>query len=121
MGVGRGTNTKAELLALWGLLCFQCKKDLISYSLQVLGDSSAIINWAAGKSHLHVLHLDQRCNRVMELKKYFSSLSFIHSYREFNQETDSLSKMAVGNMDGFIFYEVSVNGLVADRGSSSIY
>ena len=37
MGIGRGTNTKAELLALWGLLRFAQDKEL--HELLILGDS----------------------------------------------------------------------------------
>ena len=46
LGVGYGTNTKAELLSLWALLH-------ISHMMgipiaQIYGDSQIIINWAKG-------------------------------------------------------------------------
>ena len=44
MGVGLGTNNRAELLALWGLLHFSMHRGIV---LQyVMGDSKVIIDWA---------------------------------------------------------------------------
>lgn len=40
LGIGRGTNTRAELLALWGLLRFA--KDIDLHELLVLGDSQVL-------------------------------------------------------------------------------
>lgn len=43
MAVGLGTNTKTDLVALWGLLWFALQKKLRIY--QILGDSKVIIDW----------------------------------------------------------------------------
>lgn len=50
MGVGRGTNSRAELLALWGLLFFVKTHCLILQ--QILGDSRVIIDWAMKRGTL---------------------------------------------------------------------
>ena len=66
MDVGRGSNTKDELLALWGLLFFS-KQRMITY-LQILGDSKVIIDWALDKHQIHVIDLEHWMNRVRALK-----------------------------------------------------
>ena len=50
VGVGHGTNTKAELLSLWALLHLS---HMMGIPLaQVFGDSQIIINWAKGSTAL---------------------------------------------------------------------
>ena len=50
LGVGHGTNTKAELLSLWALLH---TSHMMGIPLaQVFGDSQVIINWAKGSTAL---------------------------------------------------------------------
>jgi ribonuclease HI len=44
-GGGKGTNTKVEIIALWGLLWLARKLKLDN--LQVLGDSKVITSWAS--------------------------------------------------------------------------
>ena len=46
MGCGKGTNTRVELMALWGLLLFDLHKNIID--LQVAGDSRIVVDWATG-------------------------------------------------------------------------
>ena len=52
-----------------------------------------------------MLLLDQWSIRVMDLKVWFSCLSFTHLYHEFNSVADSLSKMDLWEMDGLIHFE----------------
>ena len=47
MDFGYGTNTKSELLALWGLLFFAKYKNFMS--LQIRVNSKVIIDWAMNK------------------------------------------------------------------------
>lgn len=75
---GHGTNTQAELLALWDLLW--CANPRGIQFLQVVGDSSVIINWILGISDLHVLHLKHWMCRILELKGGFSYISFKHIF-----------------------------------------
>ena len=44
-------------------------------------------------------------NRVKILICNFSNISFHHIYRVLSMEVDCLSKKAIGNMGGLIFYE----------------
>ena len=65
MGGGFGTNTKSELLSLWGLLQFAI---LIGISdICIFGYSKVIIDWINGKSNIQVLQLKQWSNKVKPL------------------------------------------------------
>ena len=103
MGVGKGTNTDVELFALWVLLWFAKKKRITE--IQIVGDSNAVIKWANGTSSLYTLWLEQWMNRVNLLIYNFANISFHHIYRVLSMEVDCLSKKAIGNMGGLIFYE----------------
>ena len=48
MGVGKGTNTDVELLALWVLLWFTKKKGISE--TQIVSDSNVVIKWVNGAS-----------------------------------------------------------------------
>lgn len=43
LGVGVGTNTRVELIALWGFLSFSKSKDI--FQIQIASDSKVIISW----------------------------------------------------------------------------
>ena len=60
-GVGRGTNTRVELVALRGLLWFVRRMGLAS--ILMVGNSKAITDWARGvTSLLYVIgKLDGKC------------------------------------------------------------
>jgi len=45
-----GTNTKAMLLAMWGLCFFVAHKNLLTF--QVVGESRIISDWITGKEGL---------------------------------------------------------------------
>ena len=50
LGVGNGSNTKAELLGLWALLL---SSQVMGIPLShIFGDSSVIVNWAKGSTTL---------------------------------------------------------------------
>lgn len=46
-----GTNTRAELIALWILLCFAHSREV--HSLWIFGDSKCIIDRASQGTHLN--------------------------------------------------------------------
>ena len=94
LDVGYGTNTKSELLALWGLLFFAILKNLLA--LQVRGASTVIIDWVLGKHVIHSVELENWLCRVKDIFKHFISLSFQHVYREYNALAHDLSKRAIG-------------------------
>ena len=102
MDVGSGTNTKSELLALWGLL-FALHKNF--HELHVRGDSLVIIDWALGKHSIHSLELEHWILRVKDLIGHFRIVTFQHVFREFNSLADDLSKKAIGMGPGRIFWE----------------
>ena len=88
-----GSNTRAELLALWALLFFS--KAIGLPKLQIYGDSLVIINWAKGISTLTSLDLKAWCENIKDLTTLFTSIDFQHVYREYNERADILSKEAL--------------------------
>ena len=89
-GGGLGTNTKDELLSLFGLLLID---SLIEVSdISIYGDSKIIIDWQNGISKLQVLSLSHWSHKIQLIKNYFASITFSNISRYFNATTDSLSK-----------------------------
>ena len=82
LDVGRGTNTKSKLLALWGLIYFSIHKNIPG--LLVLGDSKVIVDWALGLHNIHIVDLEHWLGWVKDLFGIFSSLTFQHVYCENN-------------------------------------
>ena len=111
LGVGYGTNTKAELLTLWALL-------LTSHMMgipmtQIYGDSHVIINWAKGSTALSPPELVHWCRETKKIASSFQDLSFYHIYREHNKIADRLSKKALSLPQGKgCFMEFDENLLV---------
>ena len=93
LGVGYGTNTKAELISLWALLL---SSQMVGIPLShIFGDSQVIINWAKGSTALSPPDLFHWCRETKKLMSRFSDLLFIHIYREHNQIANQLSKIAL--------------------------
>jgi hypothetical protein len=63
-----------------------------------------IIDWLSKKGRLQVSSLDGWKNRILILIKNFQNISFHHVHRQFNTEADFLSKQALGEPEGQIFY-----------------
>ena len=98
LGVGYGTNTKAELLSLWALLHIS---HMMGIPLaQLYGDSLVIINWAKGSTALSPPELVHWCRETKKLATSFPDLSFSHIYREHNKTADRLSKKALSFPQG---------------------
>lgn len=119
MRAGGGTNMKAELLALWGLLWFALRQGI--FNLCVFGDSKVVIEWAAGLVTLQARHPDHWTSRTRTLIDSFSFISFGHIFREVNSIADLLSKMVVGSMDGFLHFEEFREDLMVDSGSLYLF
>ena len=66
LNCGKGTNTRGEFLALWGLLFFVCFKHITH--LQVVGDYKVDIKWAVKKCQLQVASLKGWKHKVIRLK-----------------------------------------------------
>ena len=62
LGVGYGTNTKAELLSLWELI--HSSKMMGIPPTHVYGDSQVIINWALGSTALSPPDLFHWCRET---------------------------------------------------------
>jgi len=94
---------KAKLLGLWGILLlasfFTIKK------LIVVGDSKVTIDWIASKTILNLIYLNNWKERIKRLKDGFESINFMHIHRQFNKVADRLSKMALKDTPGWLFYE----------------
>jgi ribonuclease HI len=72
--------------------------------LQVFRDSKIVINWLNNKGNLNVISLDCWKERIRDLRKSFSLITFSHIYRESNKEADRLSKQALQKQEGKIAY-----------------
>ena len=79
MSYGLGTNSRVELLTLWGLLQFTLLNGIVS--IQILGDSKVIINWDKHMSKLQVFALEHWCQRVTLLILSFMVFSICQVYR----------------------------------------
>ena len=103
MGVGQGTNTKAELLSLWAILLIS---QMMGIPLsQIYGDSLVIINWVKGSAALSPTNLVHWCRETKKLFSSFKDLSITHIYREHNRLADRLSKDALSFSQGRGIYK----------------
>ena len=93
MGCGQGSNTKSELLALYGLLVFV--NHLGISHLQVVGDSKVVIEWDQRKNNLQVLFIEWWQASIKDIQESFQVLLFPHAFREFNLDVDFLSKKSL--------------------------
>jgi hypothetical protein len=99
-----------ELLGVWALLSLAIRLHI--YDLQVVGDSKIIIDWLNRKCDLQVMGLAFWKDRIKALILEFSALDFSHTYRDFNQEADELSKQALELPEGRLTYFQMEDGLV---------
>ena len=78
LGYGSSTNSRVELLSIYGLLYVASVMGLLE--LQVYGDSIMFIDWVNGKNNLRLLNLDYWCNQIECLVGGFISFSCQHIY-----------------------------------------
>ena len=90
---GIGSNTRAELLALWSIL--HLARSLGIDTIQLVGDSWVIVEWFKGIFHLEAVLLTYWMDRIMQLKSQFVEISIQYVYRENNSDADLLSKQAL--------------------------
>ena len=100
VGLGKGTNNRAELLSLWSLLWIA--RTLHISELEILGDSKLIIDWVNGKNSLRQVALLHWFHKITSIKGDFEHLSFHHHYREYNTLADTLSKEALHLSEGVL-------------------
>ena len=100
---------KAECLALSGLLWVACQIYLVK--IWVFGDSKVLIDHMNQKDNIVNSCLLHWFERIHTLKKFFSSITFSHIYREKNNEADSLSKKGLSGLYREIYCDlVNANG-----------
>jgi ribonuclease HI len=98
LNCGARTNNRVELLGLWAALYLAFVWSIIH--LHVLGDSRIIIDWISQKSKLQSVHNDRWMDKILELAKTFTDVSFHHIPRSLNREADALSKRALKGVVG---------------------
>jgi hypothetical protein len=74
----------------------------ISGILQVLGDSTLLMDWEIGLCQISNLNIGPIMHIVLELSNIFYFISFKHIYREFNTKVDLLSKDALSLQKGIL-------------------
>ena len=104
LGLGRATNSKAELSALWATL--KLAKDKHLPKLNIYGDSKAVIEWAQGRNDIRAPHLQNLLRAIQSLQHSFEATHISHIYREYNIEADSMSKQALAIQPGIIEGEI---------------
>jgi len=107
VGLGAGTNTRAELLSLWALLTLARRLDC--NELQVFGDSQVIVDWMNGKNVIKNAALNHWYQRTVCLRDTFAHITLEHFYREYNMATDSLSKDGINMEEGIMWYKDASN------------
>jgi ribonuclease HI len=90
---GGGTNSRAELTALWTLL--EAAKEKSIRTLQVFGDSKIVIDWAMGKASIQNQLLETIMRDIKLNFRAFENMYFLHTMCEYNTKADSLSKEAL--------------------------
>jgi len=119
IGLGEGTNNRAELLSLWALIWLaihvECR------DVTILGDSKAIIDWINGKAAIRNSTLLHWYQKICQLKELFEQISFQHIYREHNSKADLLSKEALNLGDGILLMKIEEVGAVHSWEQHTIY
>jgi len=82
LNCGGGTNTRAELLGAWAILTLAQRLSITD--IHIMGDSKIVIDWLNDIGSLQVISIDCWKDRVRELIKQFSVITFAHVYREEN-------------------------------------
>jgi ribonuclease HI len=83
MGLGKGTNNYAELMALLLLLKTTIEQGL--HSIQLFGDSMNVINWVQKTQSCHNIFLQPILEEISTLLASFDSFTIRHVYRNRTQ------------------------------------
>jgi len=108
LGVGLGSNTQAELMALYALLYFGRDKGI--QRLQVVGDSKVIVDCFQGKAHLDSLILTAWQCKIRDLQESYHSVSIEHIYRIYNQQASSLLIEVTALEEGILVCKKFIRG-----------
>ena len=105
---GRGSNSKAEAMALAGLLKFYLFLDLQHVS--IFGDSKVMVDYISGKNHITVPHLIGWMGRISVFWDSIGGGSIHHIRRDKNYLADSLSKTGLHDATGLWYLQVLTEG-----------
>jgi len=108
LNYGLGSNTKSELLGIWGTLFLASQHNILD--LHVRGDSKIIIDWINEKGKIHVAALECWKDRIKYLTRDFTQITFSDIFREKNMEADILSKKAIMDHIGILSYQFWTGG-----------
>ena len=78
----------------------------------VAGDSKIIIDWISDKVKLEIIYLSHWKDMISNLKRGFETLNFMHIHRQFNKIANSLSKKALKDEPGWLYFEEFFNGSI---------
>jgi ribonuclease HI len=90
LNIGRGKNNQGEFKVLFYLLKSDLDKAIDK--LQVLGDSSMVINWMKGSLQVQNDSLLPLAQQLKAISNQFIWVNYTHIYREHNEIADQLSK-----------------------------
>lgn len=116
---GRGSNMKAEVMALWMGLKTANIFGLVN--LRVFGDSRVTIKWALQEFRITVIDLNYWCQRARQEISRMSQISFEHIYREHNKQADMLSKEAFAGPVGILIWEEWLDDCLIDKGQLDFF
>jgi hypothetical protein len=88
---------------------------LLLSDLHLLGDSKVVIDWLKKEGILHVSTLEGWRARISKLTESFCNITFQHIYKNFNIEADTLSKQALEDTEGNLYYQKWTNGAAGPR------
>lgn len=112
---GSGSNTKAEAMALWGLLWFNLHKNISS--LNIYGESMTLIDGIKGTTGFFPPFLLGWLRRIKHSLGFLLSYTISHVYRECNRMVDNLSKDALNRSSGLLHYRYLVEDKVLKEGT----
>ena len=119
MGCGRISNTRAELLACWGILRVSL---LMGIPLQLIyGDSMVIISWLNRNSALDVPSLMHWCCDIRLMLQKAPPVIFKHTYREHNTLAHALSKQGLNLDMGVVSFSETLDGLIVNQGNLNLF
>ncbi len=101
---GSGSNSKAEAMALAGLLKFCLFLNL--HHVSIYGDSKVMIDYISGKIHITAPHLNGWMGRIIYHWDSMDGSSIHHICRDKNYLADSLSKSGLQEASGSWFLQV---------------
>jgi len=119
LGEGYGSDTRAELIALWALLLFAKGRGI--RQIQIMGDSKVVIDWLCGQSLLNNLLFKPWKKRIQDLQESYEDIIINHTYKVYNHKEDFLSKEALGLDDGLLVFTEFLEGEPLPEVSRMIY